>query len=466
MKIYLLALGCKLNQSEIDALARRFLAAGHEIVLDAEEAEVCILNTCTVTHIASRKSRQALRRLRRANRSAFLVATGCYAEISPQEIKALGGVDMIAGNDDKERIPALLASRIPHLASAAPMGPANSAQKAGPLSSATPRTRAFVKIQDGCDNACTYCIVAKARGAAVSRPYPEVLGEIRERLSEGYKEVVLTGVHIGAYGRERGESLAGLVQKILAETAVPRLRLSSIEPWDFSHDLLAFWRDSRLCRHLHLPLQSGCDATLQRMGRRYTAQQYAEIVRQARAIVADIAITTDVIVGFPGESEGEFAASLEFVKQQGFARLHVFPYSLRQGTPAAMMPHQMRPEEKEARSKIMQQAGREGTRRSQEQYLGRIFAVLWENQVEAQGPSGLPVWRGLTDNYIPVFVESSRILANVIAPARLVALRPAGVWAEVQEAASFAADGQIMVYYQAMVHCEGERDHHSEQEEM
>jgi len=464
MRIYLLALGCKLNQSEMDALARQFLAAGHEIVPDIKEADVCILNTCTVTHIASRKSRQALRRLRRANGSAFLVATGCYAEISPREIEALGDVDMIVGNNDKERLLAILSSRIAGLSSAAPVDLA--AQKAGPYSSVSPRTRAFVKIQDGCDNACTYCIVAKARGAAVSKPQEQVLDEIRARLEDGYKEIVLTGVHIGAYGHEWGASLTGLVQKILAETVVPRLRLSSIEPWDFSDNLLALWCDPRLCRHLHLPLQSGCDATLQRMGRRYTTRQYAEIVAATKAAVPALAITTDIIVGFPGETDAEFAASLEFVRRQEFARLHVFPYSLRPDTPAAAMPNQIAPEVKEMRGKAMRQAGREGMRRFQERFLGSVLSVLWENQVAAQGPSHFPVWRGLTDNYIPAFVESDRSLANMILPARLMALRADGVWAEPQGVASFAVDGQVMVYYQPIADHKSGKDYYPEQEEL
>lgn len=423
MRIYLSALGCKLNQSEMETLARQFLDAGHLVVSRPEDAEICILNTCTVTHIAARKSRQALRRLRRASPHTLLVATGCYAEMSPAEIKALGGVDFIFGNKSKAEIVALLTARVPGLARSHP-APEGTHFVPGPIA----HTRAFVKIQDGCDNACTYCIVAQARGAAVSRPSAEIMQEIRERLAEGYKEVVLTGVHVGSYGRKEGESLSQLVRAILAETAVPRLRLSSIDPGDLTDDLLALWREPRLCRHLHLPLQSGCDATLERMGRRYTAGRYAELLARARAAAPGLAVTTDVIVGFPGETEAEFEASLAFVQAQGFARLHVFPYSPRAGTLAATLPDQIPPPIKEARGQAMRRVGMEATQRFVESFLGRTLDVLWEAQA-ARSADGAALWSGLTDNYIRVYAESISSLGNTIAPARLVSAWRDGAWA-------------------------------------
>ena len=426
MKIHLETLGCKLNQSEIEALARRFLASGHEVVREAAQADIVILNTCTVTHVAARKSRQALRRLRRDNPDAFLIATGCAAEMSAAELASATEVDLVIGNRAKEDIPALLAASVAGY-SCAP-GSLGGAEL-GPLS-ATLRTRALIKIQDGCDNACTYCLVWKARGRAKSRPRTEIIDDIRARVADGYLETVLTGVHVGSYGCELGDSLVGLVQAVLKETDVARLRLSSIEPWDFDSALLSLWPDKRLCRHLHLPLQSGCDATLRRMGRRYSTREFAEIVTKARQAMPEMALTTDVIVGFPGETDADFAASLEFVHQQRFARVHVFPYSIRPGTLAAEMPDQLSPEVKEARSRAMQAVGDESLRAFQEQFLGQAFDVLWENR-QRRGEAG-PHWKGLTDNYIPVVTQSAEPLANQIRPARLTVWQEDAVLGELQ----------------------------------
>ena len=434
MRIHLSALGCKLNQSEMERLARQLVSAGHQVVADPAEADLCICNTCTVTHIAARKSRQALRQLRRSNARASLVATGCYAEISPQETSETGEVNWVVGNADKDRLFELLAARIPGFAgpSSAPAPADLLAQRAQGLPRVASRTRAFVKIQDGCDNACAYCIVSKARGPARSYPAEHVLAEIQDRLAEGYQEVVLTGVHIGSYGREWGSSLAQLVQEVLQQTAVPRLRLSSIEPWDFSAELAALWQDRRLCRHLHLPLQSGCDATLARMNRKYTAAQYAGMAATIRAAIPQVALTTDVIVGFPGETDDEFQASLEFVRQQGYAKVHVFKYSLREGTAAAAMAGQLPPEVKETRSRLMHRVGEQTARQFQASLLGQVLDVLWETS-PARGPQGLPLWSGLTDNYVRVELESAEALANTITRARLAKPGPRGLEAESAE---------------------------------
>jgi len=294
MRVYLESLGCKLNQSEMETLARQFVAAGHELVASAEAADLCILNTCAVTHVAARKSRQTAHRLRRLNPDARLVITGCYAEVTTEPLEA----DLTVGNEDKARLLDLIRSagfRLPETGHQQPV-----ADTRPPVA----RTRAFVKIQDGCDNACTYCIVHVARGRQRSRPRDAILEEIRALVAEGYKEIVLTGVHVGAYGRDAGGASQGdlrsLVTAILTETDVPRLRLSSIEPWDISPDFFDLWQNPRLCRHLHLPLQSGCDATLRRMGRRYTTTTFAQIVAAAREAIPGLAITTDIIVGFRG----------------------------------------------------------------------------------------------------------------------------------------------------------------------
>jgi len=369
VKVYLASLGCKLNQSEIEALAREFIAVGHQVVGASDEAALCVVNTCTVTHIAARKSRQLIRRLHRANPQARIIVTGCYAEMSPEEIEGIEGVDLVVGNEDKERLVGMV-------------GGARVSPSPIPYPLFPNRTRAFVKIQDGCDNACTYCIVTIARGRQRSRPPAEVLAEIRARVAAGYKEAVLTGVHIGAYGQDIGTSLFDLVEEILRETDVPRLRLSSIEPWDLDPALLGLWHDRRLCRHLHLPLQSGCDATLRRMGRRYNAAQYAEKVRMAKEAIPDLAVTTDIIVGFPGETEAEFEESYCFVEAMGFARAHVFKYSPRPGTAAAAMPHQVPQEVKVARSEAMIELAKQSSERFRQGFLGRTMGVLWENKAQ------------------------------------------------------------------------------------
>jgi len=417
VRVYLESLGCKLNQSEMETLARQFVAAGHELVASAEAADLCVLNTCTVTHIAARKSRQATHRLRRLNPDAYLVVTGCYAELASEPFEA----DLVVGNEDKARLFDLARSK-------SDQRPATSQQPAAGVRPLPTRTRAFVKIQDGCDNTCTYCIVRVARGRQRSRPRAEILAEICARVTEGYKEIVLTGVHVGAYGRDSGEAspdnLRSLVTDILAETAVPRLRLSSIEPWDLSPDFFELWQSPRLCRHLHLPLQSGCDATLQRMDRRYTTTTFARIVSAARQAIPGVAITTDLIVGFPGESEVEFAASYEFVAQMAFARLHVFPYSARPGTLAAAMPGQVPHAVKKARARQMIALGQQMADQFRRAFVGQTLEVLWERgRNTARGCT----WSGLTDNYIRVTATSETDLGNSLLPTRLIAVTSGGM---------------------------------------
>ncbi len=421
IKVYLESLGCKLNQSEVEALARRFEGAGCQVVGGGEKADLCVINTCAVTHSAARKSRQAIRRLRRANPSAHLVVTGCYAEVARSEVKAIEGVDRVIGNEDKERLVELTVG----------MEDQRSEPDYSQMSISYPslpipsnRTRAFVKIQDGCDNRCTYCLVRLARGRQRSRPQEDILAEIEARVEAGYKEVVLTGVHVGAYGRdggnETGESLWSLVGAILSRTAVPRLRLSSIEPWDLDPAFLPLWENARLCRHLHLPLQSGCDATLRRMARRYTTTEFAALVIAARRTIPDLALTTDIIVGFPGETDEEFEESLRFVDKMGFARIHVFRYSARPGTPAAAMPHQLPPDVMRDRSQAMLDLARRSAEGFRRGFLGRRMEVLWEERRKA-------VWSGLTDNYIRVETRSEADLTNLLIPTELVALTDNGM---------------------------------------
>jgi threonylcarbamoyladenosine tRNA methylthiotransferase MtaB len=422
MRIHVSSLGCKLNQNEMDTLATQLAARGHRIVATAGEADLCVLNTCAVTHVAARKTRQALRRLHRENPAARLVATGCYAELTPGDLRDLPGVELVAGNQAKEQLDELLdnGESSPGVTGFAP-------RPASPVPRS--RTRALVKIQDGCDNACTYCIIHVARGPQHSRPADPILDEVRALLAAGHQEIVLTGVHIGAYGQDlqgeqAGADLWDLVRRILAETDVPRLRLSSIEPWDLNEQALRLWEDPRLCRHLHLPLQSGCDTILRRMARRYTTADFAALVAAARAAVTDLALTSDVIVGFPGETEAQFAESLAFVESLNLARLHVFPYSLRAGTPAAQMPAQVPSQIKAERARVMRALAASSARAFRQRFIGRTMEVLWEgSRLEDEGL----VWSGLTDNYLRVHACSAAELGNTISPTRLVALTRGGL---------------------------------------
>ena len=419
------ALGCKLNQSEAETWARCLAAAGCDIVEHPADADLCIVNTCTVTHVAARKSRQLIRRCAHEQARAQVLVTGCFAEISPAETARLPGVTCVLGMSDKERA-VENAARLLGLSQGVLPRPAAwwgldsiepNAEKSIPPTMPGMHTRAFVKIQDGCNNACTYCIVRIARGPQRSRSTVEILEEILDRQRQGYQEVVLTGVHIGAYGRDSGETLADLVRNILDKTCFPRLRLTSIEPWDLSPQLLRLWGDPRMCRHLHLPLQSGCDATLLRMGRRYTTAQYRDLVERASAAIPDLAVTTDVIVGFPGEDEREFAASAEFVTGIGFARIHVFPFSARPGTAAVSMPGQVSPPAKKMRARHMSSIALQSSIEFHRWFLGRTVDVLFESREEGS-------WSGLTDNYLRVWAGSRADLTNRILPVYVLEAAP------------------------------------------
>lgn len=420
LRIHLSTLGCRVNQSETEDMARQLAAAGHVLVRDPARADLLLVNTCAVTSEAERKSRHRLRALGRANPSAHIVAVGCAATLDPQGLAGLPGVLQVLPNAAKERI-ADVAAVVP----CSPAGPTC----AGDEKRATPRTRALVKVQDGCDQRCTYCIVPRLRGPARSRPVEEVLLQVSQRVAAGCREIVLTGVNLSAYGRDLGleQGLTRLVEAILAQTALPRLRLSSVEPWGLDDDFFALWADRRLCRQLHLPLQAGCDETLRRMGRRTTTAEYARLVQAARAAAPDLALTTDLLVGFPGEDEPAFAESAAFVERMGFARLHVFPFSPRPGTPAARMAGQVSPAVRWERARRMQALGARLAEQFGERFVGQEMNVLWE-RVRADG-----LWVGLTDNYLRVVACSPTTLHNRITATRLIATRKEILIGEVQE---------------------------------
>jgi threonylcarbamoyladenosine tRNA methylthiotransferase MtaB len=411
MRIHLRTLGCRLNQSEIDTLARQFQGQGHDIVGDPAAADWVVVNTCAVTQDAGRSSRQLVRELHRANPHARINVTGCYAQIAPAEIQVLPGVTRVTSNLDKDNLVESITGQ--------PVEPFDLEPLVRAKHGAVGRTRAFVKVQDGCDNACTFCVTTIARGAGRSRPLADILNELRYLHMLGYQEAVLTGVHLGSYGHDAGDSdgLRGLVTAILNETDIPRLRLSSLEPWDIAPGFFDLWQNPRLCRHLHLPLQSGCDATLRRMLRRTNQAQFSALIQAARARIADVNITTDVIVGFPGETEDEFAISRAFIEQMDFAGLHVFRYSQRPGTAAARMRYHVPEALKKQRSAQLIALSEAAERRFAERFSGQALPVLWEQVAGATEAGFINV--GYTDHYIRVGCVHPRVLTDHILPARL-----------------------------------------------
>lgn len=413
MKVHLRTLGCRLNQSEIDSMARQFQQQGHDIVDDPAQADWMVVNTCAVTQDATRSSRQLIRELARANAGGEITVTGCYAQIAPQDIAVLPGVARIIGNMDKDTlVPAVTGM---------PVEPFDHepVSRDAFYPGASGRTRAFVKVQDGCDNACTFCVTTIARGAGRSYPLDDVVREIRYLHSLGYNEAILTGVHLGSYGHDRGESdgLAKLVQAVLSDTDIPRLRLSSLEPWDLSPEFFDLWQNPRLCRHLHLPLQSGCDTTLKRMLRRTSQAAFRALVHAARERIPDVSITTDVIVGFPGETEDEFNLSAAFIEEMDFAGLHVFRYSSRPGTAAARMRGHVDEAVKKVRSARLNALSAAMEGRYAQRFAGQTLGVLWEHVAGATQDGFLNV--GYTDNYIRVRCVHPRVLTNHLINARL-----------------------------------------------
>jgi threonylcarbamoyladenosine tRNA methylthiotransferase MtaB len=424
MKVHVRHMGCRLNQSEIETMARQFIALGHEMTDDPSAADQIVVNTCAVTLDATRDSRKLIRALHRASPNAQIAVTGCYAQIAPSEVGALPGVQSVIGNLEKDRLVPMVT------------GQTLDPFEIEPIQRGEPpwvgRTRAFIKVQDGCDNACTFCVTTIARGQGRSRPLDEVIREICLMLAAGYQEIVLTGVHLGSYGHDLGlpDGLRRLVEAILTQTDAQRVRLSSLEPWDLTPDFFSLWSDRRLCPHLHLPLQSGCDATLRRMARRTTQKQFAALIDAARAQIDQPCITSDIIVGFPGETDAEFDESLRFVERMNFAGLHVFRYSPRPGTAAARMRGHVSETVKRERSARMIALGEAGERAYALAQQDMIRPVLWE-QIAGSSAEGF-INMGYTDNYVRVSAVHPRPLTNLITPARLLDYDEQRHWMQVE----------------------------------
>lgn len=396
MKIYLDSIGCRLNQSEIETIARQFVLSGHEITDDPALADVTVINTCAVTAAAAADSRSKVRRAERAGCPTVLV-TGCWSNVEPHAAANLPGVHVVIRNEDKDFLVRDFLSLTPEVFDSITL--ADDPRMA--LPGKQQRTRAFIKVQDGCDNFCTYCLTRIARGKARSTSIEQVLHDIHTAQRAGVKEVVLTGVHLASWGQDFDPPLhlKDLVEKLLRRTSIPRIRLSSLEPWDLSAEFFDLFRQPRLCPHLHLPLQAGSDPVLERMARKITTQEFSDLAAAARAVVPEIAITTDIIVGFPGETEAQFEDGLRYVGSVGFAGGHVFTFSARKGTPAAKYPDQLSKEVKKVRNARMREALQQSMDAYHQRFLGSTQEVLWES-----GKKVADGWlmSGLTRNYLRV----------------------------------------------------------------
>ncbi len=416
MKLFLDSIGCRLNQSEMDMMARQLLAGGHEIVGDAAQADKVILNTCAVTREAARDARKRTRRFHSQNQQAEIVLTGCYATVAPDALRRVQGAGRIVPNSEKDRLIQIIdpGARLEiALYDQEPL-------MRDLLQRGHGATRAFVKVQDGCDNRCTFCITTVARGAGKSRRLGDVVAEIQALAAAGYQEAVLTGVHLGSYGHDFGNhrGLFDLVKAILEHSDIARLRLSSLEPWDIDEQFFTLWQDTRLLPHLHLPLQSGSDRILRRMARRTRRGAFRQLVLAARQAIPNLNLSTDIICGFPGESEDDFCQSLDFVREIAFARLHVFTYSPRPGTAAAAMPAQLPLATRKERTRRMIELGQALSLAFHQQFVGHIREVLWEAP-QGAGDEGLR-WSGYTDNYMRVIAHGPADLANTITPVILL----------------------------------------------
>ncbi len=414
-KVAFYTLGCKVNQYESEAVSSIFEENGYEVVSFEQASDVYIINTCTVTNLSDRKSRQAIRKAKKTNPDSIVIVMGCYAQTSSEEVLKIPGVNMVIGTKDRvrimdyvERIEAgecrinvvdnIMASR---------------SFEELKLSTYKERTRAYLKIQEGCSQFCAYCIIPYARGPIRSRKPDDIIEEVKHLADSGFLEVVLTGIHLASYGRELGDTnLLDIIEKIHSIDGIKRIRLGSIEPTTITKEFVeAAGRLPKLCPHFHLSLQSGCDKTLAEMNRKYNTDEYRKSVELLKNNIPDVAITTDLMVGFPGESEEDFLKSRDFAEEIGFSKIHVFKYSPRKGTPAAEMKNQVSPEEKERRSEIMLALSDELEKKYLEKYVGRDMEVLYEQEMHDEDG----YIEGLTNNYIRVMAKGDISLKGKLA---------------------------------------------------
>lgn len=428
-KVALTTLGCKVNQFETETLTGLFKQAGYEIVPFTEMADVYVVNTCAVTNLGERKSRQLIYRASRRNPEAIIAVCGCYAQVRPEDIEALPGVRVVLGTKERARIVEMVEEAARE--QGRPLTHVEDVMQSAafediPLQDMPQRTRAFLKIEDGCQNFCSYCIIPYARGPVKSRELSAVRREAENLVQAGFLEIVLTGIHLGAYGRDLpGEvSLVDACREVLQVPGLKRLRLGSLESIELSSELFDLIReDERFCAHLHLPLQAGSDKVLKEMNRHYDTAEFARLIEQVERELPGVAVSTDIIVGFPGETEEDFRQGLDFVEKMNFSRMHVFPYSKRDGTPAAARKDQVTEQVKKERTHRMQALAIRKAEEFHRSFVGQTMRVLFETETEG-------VTDGLTDNYIRVYTDAS-VECGKLYEVKMEKLYKDGLWGSV-----------------------------------
>ena len=429
-KVALTTLGCKVNQFETETMEGLFKKSGYEIVPFEEKADFYVINTCSVTSLGDRKSRQIIRRAQRTNENAIIAVCGCYSQVHPEEIKAIEGVRVVLGTKERSKIVEYVERAAREDGILDEVGNIMDSHEFEdiPIYDMPQRTRAFLKIEDGCQNFCSYCIIPYARGPVKSRHLDKIHSEAKKLVDAGFKEIVLTGIHLGAYGRDLpGDiDLADACREVLKVEGLKRLRLSSLESIEVSPALFQLIRDDeRFCAHLHLPLQAGSDSVLKDMNRHYDTAEFGRLIAHIENEIPGVAVSTDIIVGFPGETEEQFADSLKFVEQMNFSRMHVFPYSKRSGTPAAARKDQVPEQVKKERAHRMQELASRKTEEFHKSFLGQTMRVLFETNNDG-------ITDGLTDNYIRVYTDSP-VESGEIYEVTLEKLYKDGVWGTVKK---------------------------------
>lgn len=415
-KIAFITLGCKVNLYDTEAMAELFTEKGYEVVDFEEYADVYLINTCTVTNLGDKKSRQMIRRAKRINPNSVVVATGCYAQVASEEVAKIEGINIVIGTKNRSEIVETVENYVDENGVVNNVSDIMGEKEFEPLqiSRLTNRTRAYIKIQEGCNRYCTYCIIPYARGPIRSRKPEEVIEEVKKLAENGFKEVVLTGIHVASYGLDLGNiTLADIIEKVHSVNGIERIRFSSMEPLAIDDDFVArMAKLPKVCDHYHLSLQSGCNRTLKRMNRKYNAEQYAEACERLRNAFPNVAITTDIIVGFPDETEEDFKESLAFAKKMKLDKIHTFPYSPKNGTPAAKMKNQISGDVKSQRSKEMIALSDKMNIDFLNNNIGKTVPVLFEDMENG-------FWQGHTTNYIKVLVKSDENLNNKIVDVKL-----------------------------------------------
>lgn len=417
MKVAFYTLGCKVNQYETEAMEEMFKKRGYEIVSFEDKADIYIINTCTVTNLGDRKSRQFIRRAKKLNEDSIVAAVGCYSQIAPDEVEKIEGVDVIIGNTDKDKIVDICEEAREKNEKINVVKNIKYHKEFDNLSieKIESRTRAYMKIQDGCNQFCSYCIIPYARGPIRSRRLEDILVEAERLAKAHFKEIILTGIHVASYGKDlKNINLLDVIENISKIEGIERIRLSSIEPTFIDKEFMEKVKaNKKFCDHFHLSLQSGSNSVLKRMNRKYTTEEYKHIVELIRSYMPAAGITTDIIVGFPGETEEEFQETYDFVKTIGFSRIHVFKYSPRKGTPASQMDNQIHGSIKQARSEELIKLGNQLANSFMESFLGKTMEVLFEEEKDGY-------FEGYTTNYLRVKVKTSKDLQGKILPVKII----------------------------------------------